>query len=61
MLNFRTFKQDCCAHISLRADEKGNFLKIRSVNIEHNHEISQVRIIVSIGAKTVIPVHVGAL
>ena len=39
---YRTFKQDCPVHITLRADENGNMLKVRSVNFEHNHEVSQV-------------------
>ena len=41
-LMYRTFKQDCPVHITLRADENGNMLKVRSVNFEHNHEVSQV-------------------
>ena len=39
---YRTFKQDCPVHITLRADKNGNTLKVRSVNFEHNHEVSQV-------------------
>lgn len=43
MLYFcRTFKQECASHISLRANEDGTALVIRSVCFDHNHEISQV-------------------
>ena len=37
-----TFRMNSCAEIKLRASEDGQFLVIKSMNEEHNHEISQV-------------------
>lgn len=39
----RTFKRGCLAHISLRANDKGSALQVKSVCFDHNHEISQVK------------------
>ena len=43
--HYRTFKQDCPAHISLRADDTGTALVVRIVCDEHCHDLSQVMII----------------
>ena len=40
----RTFKQDCPVHIALKANEDGSALCVRSVNYEHNHPISKVKL-----------------
>ena len=42
-MNYRTFKKDCPAHISLRINGTGNALEVKSVSFDHNHEISEVR------------------
>ena len=42
----RTFKRGCPAHISLRANDGGSALQVKSVCFDHNHEISQVMTIV---------------
>ena len=39
---FRRFKQNCLVHITLRADESGNSLMVRSVNFDYNHDVTQV-------------------
>ena len=39
----RTFKQDCSAHIALKANEDGTALQVRSINIEHNHSVPKVK------------------
>ena len=39
----RTFKQDCSAHIALKANEDGTALQVRSINLEHNHSVSKVK------------------
>ena len=38
----RTFQQQCPMHISLRASEDGQSLEIKSLSLDHNHEINQV-------------------
>ena len=38
----RTFKNNCPVHISLRANESGSALEIKSTCLIHNHETSQV-------------------
>ena len=40
----RTFRKGCPAHISLRANDRGSALQVKSVCFDHNHEISQVMI-----------------
>ena len=42
----RTFKKGCPAHISLRANDRGSVLQVKSVCFDHNHEISQVMTII---------------
>ena len=42
----RTFKKGCPAHISLRANDRGSALQVKSVCFDHNHEISQVMTII---------------
>lgn len=37
-----TFRQDCPASIYLRVNGDGTALQIKSINNEHNHEISRV-------------------
>ena len=39
---YRTFKQHCPAHISLRVNENGTALVVKSVSFDHNHPVSQV-------------------
>ena len=38
----RTFKNNCLVHISLRANESGSALEVKSTCLIHNHETSQV-------------------
>ena len=38
----RTFRQECPMHISLCASEDGQTLEIKSLSLDHNHEINQV-------------------
>ena len=38
----RTFKQDCPVFISLRENAAGDALAVKSLCLEHNHEVSQV-------------------
>ena len=38
----RTLKQDCPMYITLRADDSGKALKVTSLCLDHNHEVSQV-------------------
>ena len=38
----RIFRKGCPAHISLRANDRGSALQVKSVCFDHNHEISQV-------------------
>jgi hypothetical protein len=40
----RTFKQDCQAHITVRANENGTALVVKSASFHHNHEVSQVQV-----------------
>lgn len=42
MLFCSTFRQDCPAHIALKISSDGAALQVRSVNEDHNHEISKV-------------------
>jgi len=42
VLCIRTFRQDCPAHISLKVDDEGRALQVRSLCTEHNHELSKV-------------------
>ena len=39
---FRTFKQDCPMHISLRASNDGQSLEVKSVSYDHNHDFNKV-------------------
>ena len=38
----RTFKQDCPVNISLRANAAGDALEVKSLCLEHSHDLSQV-------------------
>ncbi|KAH9372145.1 hypothetical protein HPB48_009722 [Haemaphysalis longicornis] len=38
-LYFRTFKQDCGFSVYLAAAKDGQYLEVRSINLEHNHPI----------------------
>ena len=40
-LSLRTFKQDCPAQITLRANEDGTALQVKSVSCEHRCKLSQ--------------------
>ena len=39
---YTTFKQDCPAHITFRADESGDYLQVKNLCLEHNHDLSRV-------------------
>ena len=39
---FRTFRQECEAHIALKVDDEGKALQVRSLCTEHNHELLKV-------------------
>ena len=43
----RTLKQDCPMYITLRADDSGKALKVTSLCLDHNHEVSQVGCVLS--------------
>ena len=38
----KTFRQQCEAHIALKADDIGKALRVRSVCNDNNHELSKV-------------------
>lgn len=42
LMFFRTFRQECEAHIALKVDDEGKALQVRSLCNEHNHELSKV-------------------
>ena len=39
---YSTFKMDCTAELRFRASDDGQYLVLKSVNEEHNHEVSKV-------------------
>ena len=39
---YSTFKMDCIAEMRFRASDDGQYLVLKSVNEEHNHEVSKV-------------------
>ena len=41
---YSTFKQDCPVHIKLRANGSGTALQVTSIEFQHNHEVSKVKI-----------------
>ena len=42
MYTCRSFKKECPAFISLRIDESGNRLEVKSMCEDHNHAVSKV-------------------
>ena len=41
---FRTFRQECPAHITLKISSDGQSVMVRSFSNEHNQEISLVKV-----------------
>ncbi|XP_014668459.1 PREDICTED: uncharacterized protein LOC106809772 [Priapulus caudatus] len=39
--NASTFRQECPVKIALRASEDGQYLQVKSLNMEHNHDVCQ--------------------